>query len=1225
MPDQLPYLVSADPVLDNLQSGQFTIAGWFQVNNFFTPFVPFTFWAGSSWEVCLASGGTLTFKVMDASGSSGTTVSTASGVNQGWNFVAITYDPVALSIAIWLNGISATVSLNALAEVGPSGAPFVPGFQFGVSGVTFIPRSPFSLDQTGVWGRVLTATELGELYNGGLGNTYPFTGGAFSLIFQGTLLEFNPLVICSQSEVFSVAESVTTVNGQTAYQAFLTTLYQGTTASQGFNWTADNFSDKIIFAQHDNPPLYWIPPSESALLLPGLPAGQNYDGVCVFQNHVLLWQSDNLTWSDVNDFTVYIPVATTAVSSVLNISSSFIQPQPGGNVLVTVSNPQASVASLSLSGNLVFGTLNVGQTAEAILNLINTGNMPITVTGLTFPAGVDGNVPVFSGNFVGTIEPGQTAPVIITFAPTESISYDGIVTVVSDATTGTSIFPISGTGAGATITIQLSGNLTFGTVPVYTSPRHTLTSDLVIQNFGNTPVQVTGLQFIGVTAFSTTTNFGTSGITVPAASALGTPGLLLVPIIFTPVAVTAYNGQIKVLCSPAPTAGSVFINVSGTGATPASMTQPVVFITDKGTIAQNFDNVAVGTPATATITVFNVTGSALSITSVTAPSPGFSASFSGAIAGFGSTTFNVTFNAAAAGSYSGELTITFHTPGFPNGVVGSNGTNKLTFAVAATAIATGPSIVLGGDLSFGDVQFGSTLESFLTIQNVGTTIANWTSISVPSGFSYGPPTSGSVNPGQTVFIPVTFAPSGVGSSPIPFTGNLTVNFASGVAGVNVIPVNGTGIPVPTVATLVAGQIVSLTDESQPDQVYYNFYTVVSDTVGPSGLSLTLMNLTGATPVGRVIGASGQQFFTLNANEAGATVVAGAKMNGPIFRIIPQGDYAYIFKERSIQSVQYTGIGNGVFFIHNEVSGEGLIGRNALVDCNDGRMVFLGHKELYLYTGGPNPQPICQQFTRQLYKELDYSRLYAVRLFHNENRKEIWVSYPVKAGGFKVLIWNYVEDSSAIDIYDSTQLFTALGFADWSNNVTWAQLLGGTNPWTDLGSATWNDLNSGDTDHIPLIAFQNGNLVAHGQVYSRDGAGYISLSESMDYDFGQPDIFKYVDVIVLGLQVLPGTPTPVTTYTTPPGPANAPVGPSGATISGPPLMYVQIGTQASLGASGVVWSNPVPVVTDGSAIAPIKVNPGGSGRYLRVRFISQDPGVQWRVSFFEIHCRPGSTY
>ena len=331
------------------------------------------------------------------------------------------------------------------------------------------------------------------------------------------------------------------------------------------------------------------------------------------------------------------------------------------------------------------------------------------------------------------------------------------------------------------------------------------------------------------------------------------------------------------------------------------------------------------------------------------------------------------------------------------------------------------------------------------------------------------------------------------------------------------------------------------------------------------------------------------------------------MNGPIYNIIPQGDFAYIFKGRSIQSIQYTGLGNGTFYIHNEISGEGLIGRNAVTDSGDGRMLFLGWKELYLYTGGPTPQPVCQQYTRQLYSEVDRTQLDSILLFHNENRKEIWVIYPITGGTFKVLIWNYVEDSASIDIYDSNLMFSAIGWVDWSSDPTWAQFalpdVANEVTWAQLPSSTdWDTLVGASVDHAPVFGSIDGGLRLQGTVYSREGVGYTCLSETMDYDFGAPDNFKYVDVVVLALQL--------STVVAP-----AP----GATV------YIQVGTQASLGGGAITWSNPFPILVDGTQPLPVKVNPGGAGRYMRLRFYSTDPGVTWRISQFEIHCRPGSTY
>jgi hypothetical protein len=107
---------------------------------------------------------------------------------------------------------------------------------------------------------------------------------------------------------------------------------------------------------------------------------------------------------------------------------------------------------------------------------------------------------------------------------------------------------------------------------------------------------------------------------------------------------------------------------------------------------------------------------------------------------------------------------------------------------------------------------------------------------------------------------------------------------------------------------------------------------------------------------------------------------------------------------------------------------------------------------------------------------------------------------------------------------------------------------------------------------------------------------------MDYDLGSPDIFKYVDVVILALQL-----------------STIVAVPAGAT------MYVQVGTQIALGGGAINWTAAFPVLVDGTATLPVKVNPGGAGRYLRLRFYSVDPDVQWRVSQFSISCRPGGTY
>jgi hypothetical protein len=371
--------------------------------------------------------------------------------------------------------------------------------------------------------------------------------------------------------------------------------------------------------------------------------------------------------------------------------------------------------------------------------------------------------------------------------------------------------------------------------------------------------------------------------------------------------------------------------------------------------------------------------------------------------------------------------------------------------------------------------------------------------------------------------------------------------------------------------------------------------------------LQLQNLTGGTPAGKPI-AVGEQIFTVDANEAGETRIVGAKRNGPIFVVVPQGDYAFVLKERSIQSMRYTGQGSGTFTINPELSGEGPISRKAWCDLNDGRLVFLGHKEMFTYTGGPSAQPVCTQFTRELFATLDRTRLNQLLMYHLEQRNEVWTVFPVAAGGFRVLIWNYFEDTATLDDYDADIMFTAINYTDWVNDVQWGQVPFSVTWATVESGVAWEDAVAGSEDHLTLLASADGGLRIYGLpgVYDREGKGYLCVSETMDFSFDDWDQVKYVDVVVIGIQV--------SKY----DPAN------------PATMYVQVGGSTSLSDSGetdtnIVWTDPQPVLVNGAAVEPIKVNPGGAGRYLRVRFSSSDPGVQWRVTSFEIHCRGGGYY
>ncbi len=106
---------------------------------------------------------------------------------------------------------------------------------------------------------------------------------------------------------------------------------------------------------------------------------------------------------------------------------------------------------IGVAGNLAFGSVTTGSTATAVLTVTNSGNVLLTVTDITYPAG-------FSGAWSGTIEAGNATTVTVTFAPLAIHSYSGTVTVISDKTGGESTIEASGVG----LPVPQPGQICFG-------------------------------------------------------------------------------------------------------------------------------------------------------------------------------------------------------------------------------------------------------------------------------------------------------------------------------------------------------------------------------------------------------------------------------------------------------------------------------------------------------------------------------------------------------------------------------------------------------------------------------------------------------------------------------------------------------------------------------------------------------------------------------------------
>lgn len=122
--------------------------------------------------------------------------------------------------------------------------------------------------------------------------------------------------------------------------------------------------------------------------------------------------------------------------------------------------PTGPTRIMALSGNLAFGSVQVGNTADTTMTITNTGNAVLTVSGMTGPSWVTATWTS------GAIAAGGSQQVTIRATPTASGAFSGTVTVNGDHTSGTNTLATSVTGTVPTPTaFTLSGIVTAGADP----------------------------------------------------------------------------------------------------------------------------------------------------------------------------------------------------------------------------------------------------------------------------------------------------------------------------------------------------------------------------------------------------------------------------------------------------------------------------------------------------------------------------------------------------------------------------------------------------------------------------------------------------------------------------------------------------------------------------------------------------------------------------------------
>ena len=437
---------------------------------------------------------------------------------------------------------------------------------------------------------------------------------------------------------------------------------------------------------------------------------------------------------------------TGALTGMLTINSNATNsPQT-----VTVSGTSLGPPTAVPSGTVSFPAQVVLTTSPTpiFVTLMNGGGSPLSITSVAPATGNAGDfaVPANLNGCGSTLAAGSSCEVGVTFTPTAAGMRTSQLQFTDSAGNSPQSLPITGTGVAAP-TLTPTPTLTFaGTQPLNTPA--TLTATLT--NGNTVPVNI-----LSITA--------TGDFSVPAGpcgASVGANTACPIMVTFTPTAAGARAGTLTVIDSFGGQPLTQTINLSGTGATPATaILSPA---TTAGT-PLGFGTQAIGvTSAAMPVTLTNTGGSQLNISAIAA-SGDFAETDNciPTLQGNGaSCTIMITFTPSGVGTRNGSIVI------LDNAAGGSQ-----TIFATGTGSSNVPGFNLSAPLFFGFVLVGSTSPTqIVTITNSGGAPLTITSATATAQFGVPSNNCSTVAIGQNCMIGVNFTPTGNGQQ----TGTLTI-------------------------------------------------------------------------------------------------------------------------------------------------------------------------------------------------------------------------------------------------------------------------------------------------------------------------------------------------------------------------------------------------------------------------------------------------------------------
>lgn len=111
----------------------------------------------------------------------------------------------------------------------------------------------------------------------------------------------------------------------------------------------------------------------------------------------------------------------------------------------TTPPPTTTTRIFVLEGTLDYGDIPINQSSTQTLRIRNTGNSPLSITGVT---GNNSITAVLKASWTsGTIPAGGSQDIAFAFTPTEARAYSATITINGDQTSGTNTIAMTGRGS----------------------------------------------------------------------------------------------------------------------------------------------------------------------------------------------------------------------------------------------------------------------------------------------------------------------------------------------------------------------------------------------------------------------------------------------------------------------------------------------------------------------------------------------------------------------------------------------------------------------------------------------------------------------------------------------------------------------------------------------------------------------------------------------------------